>query len=127
MATEAQSHREKQNLFSLKQNIALSSLCLCGKQHMDPFTQITSRAVPLPNDNVDTDQIVPARFLKVTDKVGMDQYLFCDWRFNADGSPKPDFILNQPRAKGAKILLVGSNFGTGSSREHAPWALVAFG
>jgi 3-isopropylmalate/(R)-2-methylmalate dehydratase small subunit len=94
---------------------------------MEPFTKITSRVVPLPNDNVDTDQIVPARFLKVTDKVGMDQYLFCDWRFNADGTPKPEFILNQPRAKGAKILLVGRNFGTGSSREHAPWALVAFG
>jgi 3-isopropylmalate/(R)-2-methylmalate dehydratase small subunit len=94
---------------------------------MEPFTKLTSRVVPLPNENVDTDQIVPARFLKVTDKAGMDQYLFCDWRFNADGSPKPDFILNQPRAKGAKILLVGANFGTGSSREHAPWALVAFG
>ena len=94
---------------------------------MQPFTKLTSRIVPMPNENVDTDQIVPARFLKVTDKVGMDQYLFCDWRFNADGSPKPDFILNQPRAKGAQILLVGANFGTGSSREHAPWALVAFG
>src|SRR4051812_2704034 len=94
---------------------------------MDPIIKFTSRIVPLPNENVDTDQIVPARFLKVTDKVGMDQYLFCDWRFNADGSPKPEFILNQPRAKGAQTLLVGANFGTGSSREHAPWALVAFG
>jgi 3-isopropylmalate/(R)-2-methylmalate dehydratase small subunit len=94
---------------------------------MEPFTKITSRVVPLPNENVDTDQIVPARFLKVTDKAGMDQYLFCDWRFNADGSPRPEFILNQPRAQGAKILLVGPNFGTGSSREHAPWALLAFG
>ena len=94
---------------------------------MEPFTQLISRVVPLPNENVDTDQIVPARFLKVTDKAGMDQYLFCDWRFDAEGNPRPDFILNQPRAKGAKILLVGANFGTGSSREHAPWALVAFG
>lgn len=94
---------------------------------MDPFTKVTSRVVPLPNENVDTDQIVPARFLKVTDKAGMDQYLFCDWRFNADGTPHPEFILNQPQAKGAKIFLVGPNFGTGSSREHAPWALLAFG
>jgi 3-isopropylmalate/(R)-2-methylmalate dehydratase small subunit len=70
---------------------------------------------------------VPARFLKVTDKVGMDQYLFRDWRFEADGTPKPDFILNQPRAKGAQILLAGKNFGSGSSREHAPWALMAYG
>jgi 3-isopropylmalate/(R)-2-methylmalate dehydratase small subunit len=94
---------------------------------MEPFTKITSRVVPLPNDDIDTDQIVPARYLKVTDKVGMDQYLFRDWRFDAAGNPLPNFILNQPRAKGAKIFLVGKNFGTGSSREHAPWALVAFG
>jgi 3-isopropylmalate/(R)-2-methylmalate dehydratase small subunit len=83
--------------------------------------------VPLPIDNIDTDIIVPARFLKVTDKTGMDQYLFRDWRFEADGTPKPDFILNQPRAKGAQVLLAGKNFGSGSSREHAPWALMAFG
>lgn len=94
---------------------------------MEPFTQITSRMVPLPMDNVDTDIIVPARFLKVTDKAGMDQYLFRDWRFDSDGKPVPDFILNQPRAKGAQILLAGKNFGSGSSREHAPWALLAFG
>ena len=94
---------------------------------MEPFTKITSRMVPLPIDNVDTDIIVPARFLKITDKAGMDQYLFRDWRFDADGSPRPDFILNQPRAKGAQILLAGRNFGSGSSREHAPWALMAFG
>jgi 3-isopropylmalate/(R)-2-methylmalate dehydratase small subunit len=94
---------------------------------MEPFTKLTSRLVPLPNDDVDTDQVVPARFLKVTDKVGMDQYLFRDWRFNSDGSPRPEFILNQPRAQGAQILLTGRNFGTGSSREHAPWALLAFG
>jgi len=94
---------------------------------MEPFTKITSRMVPLPIDNIDTDIIVPARFLKVTDKAGMDQYLFRDWRFDADGTPKPDFILNQPHAKGAQILLAGKNFGSGSSREHAPWALMAFG
>lgn len=94
---------------------------------MEPFTRITSRLVPLPIDNVDTDIIVPARFLKVTDKAGMDQYLFRDWRFDADGTPRPDFILNQPRARGAQILLAGKNFGSGSSREHAPWALLAFG
>jgi 3-isopropylmalate/(R)-2-methylmalate dehydratase small subunit len=94
---------------------------------MEPFTKLTSRIVPFPHDNVDTDIIIPARYLKVTDKTGMDQYLFRDWRFEADGTPKPDFILNQPRAKGCKILLAGRNFGTGSSREHAPWALVAFG
>jgi len=94
---------------------------------MEPFTKITSRMVPLPIDNVDTDIIVPARFLKVTDKAGMDQYLFRDWRFDSDGSPLPDFILNQPRAHGAQILLAGKNFGSGSSREHAPWALLAFG
>jgi len=94
---------------------------------MEPFTKLTSRMVPLPIDNIDTDIIVPARFLKVTDKAGMDQYLFRDWRFESDGTPKPDFILNQPRAKGAQILLAGKNFGSGSSREHAPWALMAFG
>ena len=94
---------------------------------MEPFTKITSRVVPLPNNDVDTDIIVPARFLKVTDKAGMDQYLFRDWRFDKEGQPLPDFILNQPRAQGCRILLAGRNFGTGSSREHAPWALVAFG
>ena len=94
---------------------------------MEPFTKITSRIVPLPIDNVDTDIIVPARFLKVTDKANMEQYLFRDWRFDEAGNPLPEFILNQPRAKGAKIFLAGKNFGSGSSREHAPWALMAFG
>jgi 3-isopropylmalate/(R)-2-methylmalate dehydratase small subunit len=94
---------------------------------MEPFTKLTSRVVPFPHNDVDTDIIVPARFLKVTDKAGMDQYLFRDWRFEKDGAPKPDFILNQPRAKGCQILLTGKNFGTGSSREHAPWALIAYG
>jgi 3-isopropylmalate/(R)-2-methylmalate dehydratase small subunit len=94
---------------------------------MEPIKTITSRVVPFLHDNIDTDIIVPARFLKVTDKVGVDQYLFRDWRFDDQGNPRPDFILNQPRGQGAKILLVGRNFGTGSSREHAPWALMAFG
>ena len=98
-----------------------------AQEHMKSFTTLTSRMVPLPIDNIDTDIIVPARFLKVTDKAGMDQYLFRDWRFDSDGTPRPDFILNQPRAQGAQILLAGKNFGSGSSREHAPWALLAFG
>ncbi|MSO21587.1 MAG: 3-isopropylmalate dehydratase small subunit [Acidobacteria bacterium] len=94
---------------------------------MESFTKLTSRVVPIPNENIDTDIIIPARYLKATDKVGMDRFLFRDWRFNEDGTPIPSFILNQPRAQGCKILLAGKNFGTGSSREHAPWALTAFG
>jgi 3-isopropylmalate/(R)-2-methylmalate dehydratase small subunit len=94
---------------------------------MATFTKLTSRVVPLIIDNVDTDQIIPARFLKVTDKKGLGEQLFCDWRYNADGSLKPDFLLNQPQHRGAQILLAGDNFGCGSSREHAPWALTAFG
>jgi 3-isopropylmalate/(R)-2-methylmalate dehydratase small subunit len=94
---------------------------------MEPVTPFSSRLVSLPNENVDTDQIVPARFLKVTDKAGLGEALFADWRFNPDGILKPDFILNQPEIQGARILLAGDNFGCGSSREHAPWALVGFG
>jgi 3-isopropylmalate/(R)-2-methylmalate dehydratase small subunit len=94
---------------------------------MATFTKLTSRVVPLLVDNVDTDQIIPARFLKVTDKNGLGEQLFCDWRYNSDGSPKPEFVLNQPQHRGASILLAGDNFGCGSSREHAPWALTAFG
>ena len=94
---------------------------------MATFINLTSRIVPLLVDNVDTDQIIPARFLKVTDKNGLCEQLFCDWRYNTDGSPKPDFVLNQPQHRGASILLAGDNFGCGSSREHAPWALTAFG
>ncbi len=94
---------------------------------MKPFTKLASRVVPLPIDNIDTDQIIPARFLKTISKVGLGDQLFCDWRYQADGSPKPEFILNQPQAKGAEILLAGDNFGCGSSREHAPWALTQFG
>ncbi len=94
---------------------------------MQPITTFTSRVVALPNENVDTDQIIPARFLKVTDKESLGQNLFCDWRYDAQGNPHPDFVLNQPGAQGAQILLAGNNFGCGSSREHAPWALCGFG
>ena len=94
---------------------------------MAQFTTLTSRIMPLPVNDIDTDQIIPARFLKATDKKGMGEALFADWRYNADGSLKPDFVLNQNSFKGAQILLVGDNFGCGSSREHAPWALTGFG
>jgi len=88
----------------------------------------TSKVVPLPAENVDTDQIVPARYLKVTDKDGLAEALFRDWRYNEDGSLKePRFVLDQPGMAGRRILLVGDNFGAGSSREHAPWALTAWG
>jgi 3-isopropylmalate/(R)-2-methylmalate dehydratase small subunit len=93
-----------------------------------PFESFTSRVIPLPAENVDTDQIVPARYLKITDKAGLAEALFCDWRFEADGSLKsPRFILDRPEMAGRRILLAGDNFGCGSSREHAPWALVAWG
>ena len=94
---------------------------------MNQFTKLTSRVVVLPVDNIDTDQIIPARFLKVTDKAGLGANLFADWRYAPDGSPRPDFVLNRPEAQGAQILLAVDNFGCGSSREHAPWALMAFG
>ena len=94
----------------------------------EPFRQFTSRVVPLGAENVDTDQVVPARYLKVTDKAGLADALFRDWRFNEDGTKKdPPFLLDRPGMEGRKILLVGHNFGTGSSREHAPWALRAWG
>lgn len=91
------------------------------------FTKITSRVVNLQLNNIDTDQIIPARFLKATDKSGMGANLFADWRYLPDGSPKPDFVLNQPESHGVSILVAGDNFGCGSSREHAPWALTGFG
>jgi 3-isopropylmalate/(R)-2-methylmalate dehydratase small subunit len=94
---------------------------------MKPFLPFSSRLVPIPANNIDTDQIIPARFLKTTSKEGLDKQLFCDWRYDSEGNPKPDFILNTPRAAGAEILLAGDNFGCGSSREHAPWALTQFG
>jgi 3-isopropylmalate/(R)-2-methylmalate dehydratase small subunit len=94
----------------------------------EPFATITSRAVPLPAENVDTDQIVPARYLKATDKAGLVDALFRDWRFEEDGSLKaPRFVLDRPEMAGRQILLAGDNFGAGSSREHAPWALTAWG
>ncbi|MGQ0602965.1 MAG: 3-isopropylmalate dehydratase small subunit [Anaerolineales bacterium] len=94
---------------------------------MAQFTQLISRFVTLPVNDIDTDQIIPAQFLKVTDKNGLGAALFHSWRYNADGSPKADFVLNTPQAQGAQILLAGDNFGCGSSREHAPWALTGFG
>ena len=94
---------------------------------MAQFTTLTARLMPLPVNDIDTDQIIPARFLKATDKIGMGDNLFADWRYKADGSPKGDFVLNNPTYQGAQILLAGDNFGCGSSREHAPWALTGFG
>jgi 3-isopropylmalate/(R)-2-methylmalate dehydratase small subunit len=88
---------------------------------MQPYLPLESRLVPLPKNNIDTDQIIPARFLKTTSKEGLDKSLFCDWRQD------PNFILNTPRGQNAQILLAGDNFGCGSSREHAPWALTQFG
>jgi 3-isopropylmalate/(R)-2-methylmalate dehydratase small subunit len=90
---------------------------------MEPIRVFSSKTVVLPIDNVDTDQIIPARFLKVTSKVGIGKHLFADWRYDAQGAPKPDFVLNRPEAEGAQVLVAGDNFGCGSSREHAPWAL----
>lgn len=94
---------------------------------MEKFIAFTSTVVPFPVDNIDTDQIIPARFLKTTSKLGLGDSLFCDWRYEADGTPKADFILNTPAAKASNVLLAGDNFGCGSSREHAPWALTQYG
>jgi len=94
---------------------------------MARFTTLTSRVIPLLVDNIDTDQIIPARFLKVTDKQGLGDNLFADWRYDESGRPKPDFPLNKEEHRGAAILLAGDNFGCGSSREHAPWALTGYG
>jgi 3-isopropylmalate/(R)-2-methylmalate dehydratase small subunit len=94
---------------------------------MKPFTNFESRMAVLPLNNIDTDQIIPARFLKTTSKVGLDKQLFNDWRYDAQGKPDPDFVLNKPETRGVQVLLAGDNFGCGSSREHAPWALTQFG
>ena len=91
---------------------------------MDPVTQLTARTVVLALDDVDTDQIIPARFLRTTVRAGLGAHLFADWRYDADGSPVADFVLNRPESRGAQILVAGRNFGCGSSREHAPWALL---
>jgi 3-isopropylmalate/(R)-2-methylmalate dehydratase small subunit len=94
---------------------------------MDPIKQIRSRTVVLPIEDIDTDQIIPARFLTTTTKVGLGKNLFTDWRYRPDGSLSEDFVLNMPAAAGAAVLVAGRNFGCGSSREHAPWALLDFG
>ena len=94
---------------------------------MEPMRTIHSRTVVIAKDNIDTDQIIPARFLKVTDKKGLGKVLFCDWRYADGGAPRPEFVLNQPAAEGCRILVAGDNFGCGSSREHAPWALADAG
>jgi 3-isopropylmalate/(R)-2-methylmalate dehydratase small subunit len=94
---------------------------------MERFNKFTSRLVPLPIDNIDTDQIIPARFLKTVSKAGLAEQLFYDWRYDAAGKPIPDFILNRPQGQAGRVLLAGDNFGCGSSREHAPWALKQYG
>src|SRR5207244_10363866 len=96
-------------------------------ENMQPFTKHTGLVVPLDRVNVDTDQIVPKQFLKLLTRDGYGQFLFYDWRYLEGGKPNPDFVLNQPRYRGASILLARANFGCGSSREHAPWALVDYG
>jgi 3-isopropylmalate/(R)-2-methylmalate dehydratase small subunit len=95
--------------------------------NMEPIKTFTSTIVALPIQDIDTDQIIPARYLKTTNKAGLGDGLFSDWRYNADGSPKPDFVLNRPDIAGAQVLIAGHNFGCGSSREHAPWALQGYG
>jgi 3-isopropylmalate/(R)-2-methylmalate dehydratase small subunit len=94
---------------------------------MQPIRIIESRTVVLPYTNIDTDQIIPARFLTTTTKEGLGKLAFADWRYDASGAPKPDFILNRPEASGCSVLVGGRNFGCGSSREHAPWALLDYG
>ena len=94
---------------------------------MEKITTIRSRTVVLPSSNIDTDQIIPARFLTTTTRQGLGRQLFADWRYDADGSAKQDFVLNRPEAAGCEILVAGPNFGCGSSREHAPWALLDYG
>jgi len=97
------------------------------KKLMEKFQTLTSTCVPLPIENVDTDQIIPARFLKATDKSGFGDNLFADWRYNKDGSAKTDFVLNNSTYSGSSILVAGKNFGSGSSREHAAWAVAGYG
>jgi 3-isopropylmalate/(R)-2-methylmalate dehydratase small subunit len=94
---------------------------------MQPIDRIVSKTVVIASSDIDTDQIIPARFLTTTTKEGLGKQLFADWRYLPDGSPRPDFILNSPEARGAEILVAGRNFGCGSSREHAPWALLDYG
>ena len=94
---------------------------------MDPFVKLTGVAAPLDRVNIDTDQIIPAVFLKSIKRYGFEDALFSSWRYNQDGSPNPDFVLNQPAYRNATVLVAGPNFGCGSSREHAPWALRDYG
>ena len=94
---------------------------------MEPFTTLTSRTVVLPAANIDTDQIIPARFLTTTTRAGLGESLFADWRYAPDGTPRRDFVLNDPASRGCRILVAGRNFGCGSSREHAAWALTDYG
>lgn len=94
---------------------------------MDPIRKFSAQVAPLPINDIDTDQIIPARFLKTTDKAGLGKQCFNDWRYDADGAPSPDFVLNKPEYRGAGVLVAGNNFGCGSSREHAPWALLGAG
>jgi 3-isopropylmalate/(R)-2-methylmalate dehydratase small subunit len=94
---------------------------------MEPIRQIRSRTLVMPSTNIDTDQIIPARFLRTTSKDGLGRQLFADWRYGADGAAKPEFVLNRPEAAGCAVLVAGRNFGCGSSREHAPWALLDYG
>lgn len=94
---------------------------------MDKVTVVKSRTVVMPQSDIDTDQIIPARFLTTTTRKGLGKALFADWRYDAKGEPKPEFLLNRPEAAGCGVLVAGNNFGCGSSREHAPWALLDFG
>jgi 3-isopropylmalate/(R)-2-methylmalate dehydratase small subunit len=93
----------------------------------EPFSSVTSAVVPFPRNDIDTDQIIPARFLKTVNRAGLGDQLFNDWRYLPDGSPNPEFVINRPEMAGRNVLLAGDNFGCGSSREHAPWALMAWG
>ncbi len=94
---------------------------------MEAIRKIVARTAVLPSTDIDTDQIIPARFLRTTTRLGLGKQLFADWRYAADGSDRADFVLNQPQSKGCKVLVGGRNFGCGSSREHAPWALLDYG